>query len=320
MLSLIIIGRDVDLYVADCLESVANSDTRDYEVVFVDDGSVDETPRIVESFRQRLPALTVLRHAEPKGLAGARNSGLHVVDGDLVSFLDGDDWLGPHAITEMSRALRETDADFLRVDHVRVDGTKRSVHRAPEWRREEVLDPRTGIGSPARPSMVDYPYTWAGAFQRRLLEQGLLDQDPNLKTAEDRPWIWRLHLRAASYVVSGQLGHFYRRGIPHSLSQTGDERQLDYLKAFASVLDIVQGDRQAAEILTKAWIQFLAVAHSHIARESRLSPTHRAEHRRRLRSFLIERNALDHPAIARNLGETRLRVLQDVIDDGGSRQ
>ena len=49
---------------------------------------------------------------------------------------------------------------------------------------------------------MDYAYAWAGMYHRRLAERGLLHFTDGLRTAEDRPWIWRLHREAESFAVT----------------------------------------------------------------------------------------------------------------------
>ena len=154
-----------------------------------------------------------------------------------MTFLDGDDWLAPGYLRQLVNAIDTLACDFVRVDHVQVKGRKRMVHRAPEARRGVVLDPRSGILPVSQSTMVDYPYAWAGIYRRALGPR--LKFPAGLHTAEDRPWIWRLHREARSYAVVSLAGVFYRRQVANSLTQTGDRRQLHFLDAFALVLDQV---------------------------------------------------------------------------------
>src|SRR6185437_1872825 len=94
----------------------------------------------------------------------------------------------------------------------------------------------------------------AGVYRRELGE--VLRFADGLHTAEDRPWIWRLHREAASYAVVSLAGVFYRRLVANSLTQIGDRRQLHFLDAFAQVLAQVT-DEPALQL--KAIRQFLAV-------------------------------------------------------------
>src|SRR5690606_4721383 len=99
-----------------------------------------------------------------------------------------------------------------------------------------------------RTTSVDYAYAWAGVYHRRLVERGLLHFTDGLRTAEDRPWIWRLHREAESFALSGLLGVFYRRGLPSSLTQIGDARQLDFVRAFDQVVEETVRDPEAAAL------------------------------------------------------------------------
>ncbi|MBM7091055.1 glycosyltransferase family 2 protein, partial [Streptomyces sp. S12] len=107
---------------------------------------------------------------------------------------------------------------------------------------------------------------------RRLVERGLLHFTDGLRTAEDRPWIWRLHREAESFAVSGLLGVFYRRGLPSSLTQIGDARQLDFVRAFDQVVEETVRDPEAAALLPKAVRTYCAIISHHLGGLDRFEP------------------------------------------------
>lgn len=285
-LSLVVPVRDVAPYLAQTLASLARNVGHDDQVVVVDDASTDDTPEVVESFRGQVPGLQVVRNEHALGLAGARNVGLDKAAGRYVAFLDGDDWLAPGTLDAMVGTIDRLGVDFLRVDHVKVFGKRRVVVRAPEGRRNRPLDPRSSITPVSEPTMVDYAYAWAGVFHRRLLDSGLLRFDTGLHTAEDRPWVWRLHRLAESYAVAPVLGHLYRRDVPGSLTQVGDRRQLDYIRSFEIVLADVATDPRADQLLPKALRSYFSVMAHHLRTEKRLAPALRREHHRLARRSL----------------------------------
>lgn len=303
MMSVIVVGNDVSEWVGTCLASVAASETGDYEVVYVDDGSTDGSIEVVEQLRPRLPALTVLRHESMRGPAHARNTGLAASRGDFLTFLDADDWVSSRYLAQMADVLADTDADFLRTDHVQVRGTRRAVHRAPEWRRGVVIDPRSGIGPPDTFSLIDYPYNSIGAFNRRLLDRGLLPFSwPDLHTAEDRPWLWRLHLQAETCVVASILGHFYRRGREKSLTTVGDARQLMYLDAYEIIFEMTRKDAEAERVHVKAMAQFMRLVARHLSLDERLAPPLGEEHTRRLLEMFARHRLLEDDQVKGALG------------------
>ena len=110
--------------------------------------------------------------------------------------------------------------------------------------------------------MVDYPYAWAGIYRRSIGD--VLRFPSGLHTAEDRPWIWRLHRELRSYAVVSLAGLFYRRAVKASLTQVGDERQLDFFTAYDQVLRGVAEDREAERLMPKATHQFLALLGHHL--------------------------------------------------------
>lgn len=80
---------------------------RRYEVVVVDDGSMDELPRVLEMAGADWPELTVVRHPSNRGKGAAVRSGVAVARGELLLFADAD---GAASIEE-ERALRAAVAD-----------------------------------------------------------------------------------------------------------------------------------------------------------------------------------------------------------------
>ncbi|WP_182886037.1 glycosyltransferase family 2 protein [Microbispora sp. H10885] len=280
-LSVIVPVRDGEAYLGDALASLARNRTREFEteVVVVDDGSADATADVAEDFRRDLPGLSLVRNAVPLGLADARNTGLKLASGRYVTFLDGDDWLAPGYLPRLVAAIEGLGCDFVRVDHVQAEGRKRETHRAPQPRRGVVLDPRESILPAGLKTMVDYPYAWAGIYRRELGD--LLAFPSGLHTAEDRPWIWRLHRLARSYAVVSLAGLFYRRGLPASLTQIGDERQLHFFDAYDIVLDEAE-----PRYLPKAARNLCALLAHHAELAERFTPAVRARFDERARAAL----------------------------------
>ncbi|WP_037861038.1 glycosyltransferase family 2 protein [Streptomyces sp. NRRL S-340] len=271
-LSVIVPFYNVQQYAPDTLKSLRANARDDFEFVLVDDCSRDETPDILARAERELPGAVLVRREENGGLATARNTGIDRARGEYVTFLDGDDWLAPGYYPRLLAVIEELGCDFVRADHVQCTGRARSVHRVPHGRRGVVLDPRAAILPADRSTSVDYPYAWAGVYHRRLRERGLLHFTDGLRTAEDRPWIWKLHREAESFAVTGLLGVHYRRGVASSLTQIGDVRQLDFIRAFDQVVEETARDREAALLLPKAVRTYCAIIAHHLGSIERFEP------------------------------------------------
>ncbi|MFD7501606.1 glycosyltransferase family 2 protein [Streptomyces sp. NPDC059850] len=271
-LSVIVPFYNVQTYAPDTLRSLRANAREDFEFILVDDHATDGTPEILERAERELPGAVYIRHEQNGGLATARNTGLDAATGEYITFLDGDDWLAPGYYAQLVAAMEDLGCDFVRTDHVQCTGRKRSVHRVPHGLRDQVMNPRDVILPADRSTSVDYAFAWAGMYHRRLADEGLLHFTHGLRTAEDRPWIWRLHREARSFAVLGLHGVFYRRGVSSSLTQIGDVRQLDFIRAFDQVIDETARDRDADTLLPKAVRTYCAIISHHLGNIERFEP------------------------------------------------
>ncbi len=243
----------------------------DFEFVFVEDRSTDDTSTVLDELITDVPGARLVRHATNLGLSAARNTGLAQAHGTYLAWLDADDWIGPGYLDQLVRTIERLGCEFVRTDHVRVTGRRRTVVRSPETRRNLVISPRGAIGPPFRSTSVDYPAAWAGIHHRRLAERGLLTFSEELQTCADRHWIWRLHRGAESFATVGLLGVFHRHGEPDSLSQLDDPRYLHFLDAMGMVLAETKADPDAGALMPKAVDAACALINYHVTKRARLN-------------------------------------------------
>jgi len=268
-LSVIVPFFNVERYAAENLASLAQNANPDMEFILVDDGSTDATSSIIAEGAAWLSGAQLIRLSRNSGLSAARNAGLAQARGRYLSFLDGDDVAAPGHFSALVQVIERLRCDFVRTDHVQVRGRQRLLHRTSHAPRGVACPARSGIGPVGQRSSVDAPYAWAGIYHRRLLEAGLLRFDEDLRTCEDRPWIWGLHLHAHTFAVVGLHGVRYRRDISASLTQLSDERQFDFIPAFERIIHQVSADPDASILLLKALRSYCAVICHHLSQRER---------------------------------------------------
>ncbi len=87
MISVIIPAYNAGKYIGDALSSLQQQTFTNFETIIIDDGSIDNTRKVVENFPH------ILYHYQTHlGEANARNTGMSLAKGDLFAFLDADDW------------------------------------------------------------------------------------------------------------------------------------------------------------------------------------------------------------------------------------
>ncbi|MBW1595788.1 glycosyltransferase family 2 protein [Streptomyces sp. JJ38] len=301
-LSVIVPCFNVQEFVPDTLRSLSRNAGPDTEFLLVDDRSTDGTGDLLERAAPDIPRSRVLRHEVNRGISQARNTGIDAARGDYLTFLDGDDWYAPGYLDELLAAAQRLDCDFVRTDHVQASGRTRSVQRAPAPRRGVVLSPRDAIGPATMKTMVDYPFVWAGVYRRSLFDDGFRFE-PRLRTAEDRVFTWQLHLRAETFATVGLHGVFYRRGVGTSLTQIGDERQLDFIPAHDRILEEVAAHPEADRFLPKIVRTYCAMIAFHMSGSTRYD----AETTRKLRG--------EASAALRRMPSDVLEAVLSVLDE-----
>ena len=105
--SVIIPAYNAATTLGETLESLRSQTWTDWEAIVIDDGSQDETGAVAEGLGDR--RIRVLRY-ENAGQAIGRNRGLAVATGELIAFLDADDWWTPTALADRVAALRSNPA------------------------------------------------------------------------------------------------------------------------------------------------------------------------------------------------------------------
>lgn len=98
-----------------CVESVLSQNVDTMEVILVDDGSPDNCPKMCDNWAGKDPRIRVI-HKPNSGLSDARNAGLDQATGDLVTFVDSDDYLAPYTYEPLMAQAEACDILEFSVD------------------------------------------------------------------------------------------------------------------------------------------------------------------------------------------------------------
>lgn len=114
-ISIIVPVYNVEKYIRKCLDSIIhqiNVPQSFFEVVVVNDGSVDNSLTIIEEFRQHYSNISVLTQSN-QGLSIARNNGLSIARGEYIWFIDSDDWIARNSLEILLRLTDEKKPDVI---------------------------------------------------------------------------------------------------------------------------------------------------------------------------------------------------------------
>lgn len=129
--SIIVPVYNVEEYLIQCIESLINQTLKDIEIILINDGSSDNSPRICNEYIIKDPRVKVV-HQENKHQGGARNVGLKIANGEYIAFVDSDDWIPDNFCELLYNQAIETESEIVLTDEIQFDNQKQIFIKS--WR------------------------------------------------------------------------------------------------------------------------------------------------------------------------------------------
>ena len=111
LISIIVPIYNGEQYLPYCLESILKQKYHNFEVILVNDGSIDSSETICRQYVNRDDRFRYVQKGHG-GASSARNYGLELVKGEYVTFIDADDWIEENYLELLHQSLKENNADI----------------------------------------------------------------------------------------------------------------------------------------------------------------------------------------------------------------
>jgi glycosyltransferase involved in cell wall biosynthesis len=188
--SVVIATYNYGHYLAEAIESVLQQSYRDFELTVVDDGSTDDTKRVVTGFGQSVQYV----YQNNQGYSAARNVAIRQARGDMIAFLDADDvWLPEKLHVQLDYFDRHPEVGLLSANCYRIDAQGATLGTMPSpYSSGWLFEPLLLRGNPIRmPTVV---------VRRECFDEvGLFDE--SLRTTAD----WDMWLRLSRSYQFGYI-------------------------------------------------------------------------------------------------------------------
>ncbi|HVJ80344.1 MAG TPA: glycosyltransferase [Planctomycetia bacterium] len=244
---------DLDL----ALESALNQTHQPIEVIVVDNGSTDATQTQVQArFAHRVRYIR-----QPNlDLAGGRNTGLRLAQGEYVQLLDGDDLLAPTKIARQVEFLEANPEIDLAI------GRFRCFRSTPDVPAAKLFDYDARPIADARALFLDRcpapPITFL--FRKRVVDRiGL--QDERLTFSEDYDWWLRAAFAGFQFAVTPESWSFYRRRMGQKTEFRINSALGDYA-CFTRALRFVRDEPYRGMLLEKLARMLHSLGHYYLYR------------------------------------------------------
>lgn len=117
--SVIVPVYNVEKYIKECIESILRQTYTNYELLLVNDGSLDSCGSICDAYKKMDPRIKVI-HKENGGLSDARNAGLKIAKGDYITFIDSDDVVDIEYLEILVKTAVSMNADIVQGEFTQI--------------------------------------------------------------------------------------------------------------------------------------------------------------------------------------------------------
>lgn len=111
--SIIIPVYGVEKYLAKCLDSLVTQTLKDIEIIVVNDGTKDNSQKIIDKYQKKYPKLIKAYIKENGGQGSARNYGLEYAKGEYIGYVDSDDYVDPTMFEKLYNTASKNNSDMV---------------------------------------------------------------------------------------------------------------------------------------------------------------------------------------------------------------
>ena len=220
-ISIIVPVYNVEKYIRKCLDSILNQTFKDFELILVDDGSLDNSGKICDDYALKDNRIKVI-HKKNGGLSSARNAGLDVAQGDYIGFVDSDDWIEPDMYEILYENCIRTNADIgiVEINYGGIlekeDKNKRKIYSNKDLLKDLVYNAGKDITWTA----------WNKLWRRDLIEDTRFKEG---RIYEDGLFLYTLSNKIEKIIKINYRAYNYRIDNESITRSKISKKQLDFL-------------------------------------------------------------------------------------------
>lgn len=258
--SIIISAYNVEQFISRAMSSVLKQTYSNFEVIVVNDGSTDGTLTILETFRADTRVKIITK--ENGGLSSTRNSGLAASKGEIIFFMDGDDYVSPNLLSVCAQKfiIHDVDAVFWGYDSVRESGSVIN-NGIKKTYLSGIVSGNNVLEKLAKNELNNY--SWSFMTRKRCFDKIKKPVFPEGLAFEDVGSTYKIVLQMKNaYFVDLVLYHYLQRS--GSITKTPSHKQFADLGVIRDDISRNVRGKLRSELLTE-WNLFIDIARYQIA-------------------------------------------------------
>ena len=220
LLTVVIPVYNVEKYLKRCIESILIQEWKNYDILLVDDGSIDNSPQICDDYAKAYDFISVI-HKKNGGLSAARNTGISHAEGEYVYFPDSDDWIEPDTFIALAEVVESQKFDIISFNREFVKGEEDAIV-------SDSLVTQVFEGKDAFVQMLKHSYITGFANDKIYRKSLFIDNKimfPSGKYYEDLGTNYKLFLLSEKVYATNQKYYHYLIDNPDSITQSWNEKK-----------------------------------------------------------------------------------------------
>ena len=255
--SVIVPVYNVEAYLDKCLKSLVDQTLKEIEIIIVNDGSKDNSEKIIEKYKEKYPEKIKYYKKENGGLSSARNYGLKYAIGEYVAFVDSDDYVDLKMYQKMINLANLENSNIV------VAGTE-AIYKD----HKKIIPASYNISKNYKNYLISAPMACNKIFKRQLFKDDFLFKEGIWY--EDLELIPTLILKTKkiSFLEEPLYKYMQRNGSIMN-QETFNEKILDIYKVLNNIVEKFQKYKQYEDFQTE--IEYLYIEHLLYSSALRLS-------------------------------------------------
>ena len=209
-------------YIGATLKSVINQDFEDYEIIVIDDGSTDDSLKVINETLNNCGVPYEVIHQENKGVSVARNHGIEMSSGQYLVFVDGDDIVLENHLSE----LYDPNYDFNLIQFAKKDDASILT---PNRLNDSVISTKDFIKKELNMEIVFNFFQLS--YRASIIKENNIYFSPGVVYGEDTEFALKALIYGDSIHISNEITYFYVQRS-NSAIRTTEFRRFDVIPIF----------------------------------------------------------------------------------------
>jgi glycosyltransferase involved in cell wall biosynthesis len=208
-ISIIIPVYGVEHYIERCCVSVFEQTNKNFELIFVNDCSRDNSEKIllevIERYAHLNISINIIKHEVNKGISATRETGLNAAQGEYILYIDSDDYIAPNMLELLANRAHESNADIVYCDYYDLKNDELIYQK----QSLSVTEPLLMTAAMLRSEIVWTP--WNKIFKKSLATANNIHWPVNINVGEDLVVMAKLFAYAKKIEYVDEALYIYNR-------------------------------------------------------------------------------------------------------------